>query len=88
VVKVAQLEKVVDMPPELSVPWPYLQRYYGVASDSGNHTSNVLMNFNPRGERVFHFNNSLSPLIQSAEEGFFRLLYNIDVMVSLNLFGS
>ncbi|RYC62363.1 hypothetical protein CHU98_g3846 [Xylaria longipes] len=80
VVKVAQLEKVVNFPPELSIPWPYLQRYYGFTSDGGNHTSNVLMNFNPKGERMFKFNNSLYPLIQSAEEGFFRLLYDIDVM--------
>ncbi|KAI1754197.1 hypothetical protein F4782DRAFT_493595 [Xylaria castorea] len=80
VVKVAQLEKVVDFPPELSVLWPYLQRYYGFTSDGGNHTSNVLMNFNSRGERIFKFNNSRYPLIQSAEEGFFRLLYDIDVM--------
>ncbi|KAI0458561.1 hypothetical protein F5B21DRAFT_512050 [Xylaria acuta] len=80
VVKIAQLEKVVNFPPELSAPWPYLQRYYGFTSDGGNHTSNVLMNFNPRGERMFKFNNSLYPLIQSAEEGFFRLLYDIDVM--------
>ncbi|KAI0857450.1 hypothetical protein F4860DRAFT_489706 [Xylaria cubensis] len=80
VVKVAQLEKVVDFPTELSVTWPYLQRYYGFTSDGGNHTSNVLMNFNTRGERIFKFNNSPYPLIQSAEEGFFRLLYDIDVM--------
>ncbi|KAI1128158.1 hypothetical protein F5Y10DRAFT_277653 [Nemania abortiva] len=80
VVKVAQLEKEVDLPPELSVPWPYLQRYYGIFSDSGSHTSNVLMNFNPKGERMFSFSNSLSPTIQSAEEGFFRLLYDVDVM--------
>ncbi|KAI1179286.1 hypothetical protein F4777DRAFT_586257 [Nemania sp. FL0916] len=80
VVKVAQMEKVVDFPPELSIPWAYLQRYYGFTSESGNHTSNVLMNFNPRGERMFRFNDSLSPPIQSSEEGFFRLLYDTDVL--------
>ncbi|KAJ2986820.1 hypothetical protein NUW58_g4850 [Xylaria curta] len=78
VVKVAQLEKIVDFPPELSVPWPYLQRYYGFTSDSGNHTSNVLMNFNTRGERILKFSDSLYPPVRLAEEGFFRLLYDID----------
>ncbi|KAI1367615.1 hypothetical protein F5Y08DRAFT_49634 [Xylaria arbuscula] len=80
VVKVAQLEKELEFPPELSIPWSYLQRYYGCTSDGGNHTSNVLNNFNPRSERIYRFNNSLSPAIQSSEEGFFRLLYEVDVM--------
>ncbi|KAK5625403.1 hypothetical protein RRF57_001119 [Xylaria bambusicola] len=80
VVKVAQLEKELDFPPELSIPWSYLQRYFGCHSDGGNHTSNVLNNFNPRSERIFRFNNSLSPTIQASEEGFFRLLYEVDVM--------
>ncbi|KAI2473630.1 hypothetical protein F4781DRAFT_379654 [Annulohypoxylon bovei var. microspora] len=80
VVKVAQIEEVVDLPPELQLPFPYLQRYYGVISDSGNHTSNVLLNFNERGERAFKFTIALSPAIQSTEEAFFKLLYDVEIM--------
>ncbi|KAI0889718.1 uncharacterized protein GGS22DRAFT_183061 [Annulohypoxylon maeteangense] len=80
VVKVAQAEDVVDLPPELELPFPYLQRYYGLISDSGNHTSNVLLNFNERGERVFKFTIALPPQIQSTEEAFFKLLYDVEVM--------
>ncbi|KAI5920758.1 hypothetical protein F4810DRAFT_681133 [Camillea tinctor] len=80
VVKIAQLEKEIRFPPELAVPWPYMQRYFGVVADSGNHTSNVLSNFTEGGERMFKFNSTLSPSIQSTEEAFFKLLYNVEAM--------
>ncbi|KAI1273572.1 hypothetical protein F5Y07DRAFT_391210 [Xylaria sp. FL0933] len=80
VVKVAQLERTVDLPVELSLPWPYLQRHFGFAADSGIHTSNVLLNFNEDGVRAFTFNSTLPAVIQSTEEAFFRLLYDTETM--------
>jgi hypothetical protein len=84
VVKVAQHEKVVDFPPELDVAWPYLQRNFGVTAESGNNTANVLHNFNERGERVYKINVGMSDLIRSSEEVFFRMFYNLEILVSLD----
>ncbi|KAI0403700.1 hypothetical protein F4802DRAFT_607951 [Xylaria palmicola] len=80
VVKVAQVEDVVVLPAELDFPWPYLQRYFGFEADSGNHTSNVLLNFGEDGMRAFIFNSTLPLEIQSTEEAFFRLLHDIESM--------
>lgn len=82
VVKVAQAEKVVEFPPELEIPWPFLQRHFGVTAESGNNTSNVLLNFSETGERVFKINIGVSDMITSSEETFFRMFYDIEVMVS------
>ena len=84
VVKVAQLEKVVDFPPELDAPWFYLQRSFGVAADSGNNTANVLHNFNERGDRVYKINVGMSELIRSSEEVFFRMFFDVEVLVRTN----
>lgn len=82
VVKVAQLEKVVEFPSELDAPWPYLQRNFGVDADAGNNTSNVLLNFNTRGERIYRINVGMSDLIRSSEEVFFQMFYDLEVVVS------
>lgn len=79
--KVAQAERIIEFPPELDVPWPYLQRSFGVTAMSGNNTANVLLNFNERGERVFKINVRMSELIQSSEEAFFRMFYSVEVAV-------
>lgn len=83
VVKVAQLEKIVEFPHALNVPWPYLQRSFGVDADSGNNTANVLHNFNEEGERVYKINFGMSDIITSSEEVFFRMFYDLEVLVSL-----
>ncbi|KAM7210852.1 hypothetical protein V8F06_013766 [Rhypophila decipiens] len=80
VVKVAQLETVIDFPPELDAPWPYLQRYYGVTAESGNNTANVVHNFDPSGNRVYKINVGMSELIRSSEETFFRMFYDLEVL--------
>ncbi|KAL8998274.1 MAG: hypothetical protein Q9188_006139 [Gyalolechia gomerana] len=80
VVKVAQLEKIVEFPPALDVPWPYLQRSFGVEADSGNNTANVLHNFNEQGERVYKINVGMSDVITSSEETFFRMFYDLEVL--------
>ncbi len=84
VVKVAQIEKIVDFPHALNVPWLYLQRSFGVKADSGNNTSNVLHNFNEKGERVYKINAGMSDVITSSEETFFRMFYDLEVLVSFS----
>ena len=81
VVKVAQQESVVDFPPELDAPWPYLQRNFGVTAESGNNTANVVHNFNERAERVYRINVGMSDLFQSSEDVFFRMFYDLEVLV-------
>lgn len=80
VVKIAQLEKTVDFPPELDAPWPYLQRNFGVTAESGNNTANVLHNFDEKGERIYKINVGMSDLIRSSEEVFFRMFYDLEVL--------
>ena len=82
VVKVAQLENIVEFPHALDVPWPYLQRSFGVEADSGNNTANVLHNYNEEGERVYKINVGMSDIITSSEEAFFRMFYDLEVLVS------
>lgn len=79
VVKIAQLEKVIDIPPELSVPWTYLQRHFGCTSESGNNTSNLILNFDLHGNHVFQINTGLSHSIRSAEETFARIFFEVEV---------
>ncbi|TGO90550.1 hypothetical protein BPOR_0060g00230 [Botrytis porri] len=80
VVKVAQLEKIVEFPSELNALWPYFQRNFGVDADAGNNTSNVLLNFNTRGERIYRINVGMSDLIRSSEEVFFQMFYDLEVV--------
>lgn len=84
VVKVAQEEKIVDFPEELDVPWPFLQRNFGVTAESGNNTANVLHNFNEKGERVYEINVGMSDVIRSSEDVFFRMFYNLEILVCIN----
>jgi hypothetical protein len=85
VVRVAQLEKIVEFPAELDAPWAYLQRHFGVDADAGNNTSNVLLNFNTRGERIYRINVGMSDVIKTSEEVFFQMFYDLEVVVSLLL---
>ena len=78
----AQVEQDVKFPPQLTVPWAILQRHYGTASDSGNHTSNVLHNFDQHGKLAFSFTRSLPGIIQSTEHQFLGLLRDIEAQVS------
>lgn len=84
VVKIAQEEFIIELPPELEIPWRYLQRKFGVDADSGNNTANVLLNFNERGERIYRINVRLDETIQRSEDEFFWLFYDIEVKVSLS----
>lgn len=83
-VKVAQEERIIDFPSELELPWASLQRKFGVDSDSGSNTSNVLHNYNEKGERAYKINVDVSDLVTSTEDAFFRIFYDVEVMVSEN----
>ncbi|PQE23419.1 Indoleamine 23-dioxygenase protein [Rutstroemia sp. NJR-2017a BBW] len=80
VVRVAQVEKIVEFPAELDAPWAYLQRNFGVDADAGNNTSNVLLNFNTRGERIYRINVGMSEVIKTSEEVFFQMFYDLEVV--------
>ena len=66
------------------MPWPYLQRNFGVTAESGNNTANVLHNFNENGERVYKISVGMSDLIKSSEDIFFRMFYDLEVLVCVN----
>ncbi|KAF5135149.1 hypothetical protein E5D57_005793 [Metarhizium anisopliae] len=80
IVKVAQDEKIVDFPAELDIPWGYLQKHFGLAADSGNNTSNVLLNYDENGQRAYKINHEISDLVTSTEEAFFRLFLDVEVL--------
>ena len=54
-----------------------------MAAESGNNTANVLHNFDERGERVYKINIGMSDLIRSSEEIFFRMFYDVEVLVCI-----
>lgn len=82
-VKVAQDEKIVAFPAQIETTWAHLQRHFGVESDSGSNTSNVLHNYNESGERAYKINVDISPLVTSTEDAFFRMFYDVEVMVRI-----
>lgn len=79
VVKVAQLEKEVILPKELVVPWHALQRHFGCMSDSGNNTSNLVLNFDLDGSHVFKANQGMTGRIEFAEKAFARIFHETEV---------
>ena len=81
VVKVAQIETVVDFPPEIDIPWSYLQRNFGVTAESGNNTANVLHNYNKNGNRTYKINVGMSDQITLTEEAFFRMFFDVEILV-------
>lgn len=52
-----------------------------MTAQSGNNTANVLHNFDERGERIHKINVGMSDLIRSSEEAFFRMFYDLEVLV-------
>ena len=69
IVKIAQLEKIVEFPIALDIPWAYLQRSYGVEAESGNVTANFLHNFNDKGETVYKINVGMPEAITTTYSG-------------------
>lgn len=79
-VKVMQEEKIIDFPSQLDSTWAHLQRHFGVESDSGSNTSNVLCNYNTKGERAYKINIDISEQVTATENAFFRIFYDVEVM--------
>lgn len=49
-----------------------------MTSESGNHTSNIMLNFDEWETRVYKTNLGRSDVIMSSEDTFFRILYNVE----------
>ncbi|KAI9151253.1 hypothetical protein HJFPF1_08452 [Paramyrothecium foliicola] len=79
-VKVAQLEQVVDFPPELVTPWTSLQRVFGCTSQSGNNTSCLVLNCDSTGNQAYQINVGLSEKVKSSEQAFVRILHDVEVL--------
>lgn len=78
VVKVAQRETVLTLPPELDVPWKLLQSRYGLTSESSNLTANFIHNFTDSGEYALKINVGMPDHIQQCEELFARIPYDME----------
>jgi hypothetical protein len=79
-VRVAQLEKTVDLPPELVGTWASLQDHFGLASDSGNMMSNLILNFSLSEEYIFKINTGLPTVVTSSEEEFARVAREMEAL--------
>ena len=80
VVRVAQLEKNIRLPPSLDLPWTYMQRHFGLTSPSGNDTSNIILNFSPSAAYILRINTGLSDTITRSEESFARIFHEVEVL--------
>lgn len=81
VVKVAQEEKFINLPPELELPWPFLRRHYGVTSQGGNVMSNFFYNFDKEDRLVYEINCGMSEVIRSAEYNFAHIFPQMESLV-------
>lgn len=79
VVRVAQLEREVTLPTELVVPWQALQQHFGCSSDSGNNTSNMVLNFDLDSSHIYKANTGMPAQIETAEENFARIFHETEV---------
>ncbi|KAK4040495.1 hypothetical protein C8A01DRAFT_15655 [Parachaetomium inaequale] len=81
-VKVAQLEKTVSLPPELTTPWTSLQSHFGLSSDAGNMMANLVLNFAapPSGEYVYRINTGLPEEVTASEESFARVAHDMEAL--------
>ncbi|CEJ88242.1 hypothetical protein VHEMI04656 [[Torrubiella] hemipterigena] len=79
IVRVAQLETTIDMPPELDIPWKGLQNLAGFYAESGNHTTNVLLSFDSSGRRRLRTTSGVDKPIMTTEDNFFSLFYNYEL---------
>lgn len=82
VVKEAQLEKAVDLPPELVEPWTSLQERFGCISESGNAMSNLVLCFDTSERFICRVNTGVeSETIHRSEESFARIFRDIEGIV-------
>lgn len=81
--KVAQEEKLINFPPELELPWHFIQRRYNIKSQGGNVTSNYLCNFGTEGQIVYEINSGMPENIRSAEYNFAHIFVAMEELVCL-----
>ncbi|KAE9400964.1 hypothetical protein BT96DRAFT_992517 [Gymnopus androsaceus JB14] len=60
VVREAQNEISLQLPRELDIPWPYIQRRLGITSPGGSMSSNSYYNLNARREIVYRITTGMS----------------------------
>lgn len=82
-VRAAQREDVVFVPEALQMPWLKMQKHFGLECQSGNIMSNIVLNFDREGNHMLKINQGLPEYITSTEEAFSRILYEVEVFVSL-----
>ena len=63
---------------------PYLQRCFDVTAESGNNSANVSHKYNEKGEGIYKINVGMSDLIQSSEDTFFRMFYDLEILVRMD----
>lgn len=73
IVSIAQEEKIIEFPPELDIPWAFLQCRYGIGSQGGNLMSNFHCNFDSDGEIVYKLSSGMAEPVPSAE---YNLIYS------------
>ncbi|KAF9039532.1 hypothetical protein BDZ89DRAFT_384414 [Hymenopellis radicata] len=78
VAKVIQNEKIVQFPTELDIPWPFLQRRYGISSLGGCVTSNYLCNFDCEEQIVYEINEGMPDVYRLTEYNFGHVFYAIE----------
>ncbi len=81
IVKAAQMEKEIEFPVELELPWAYLQRMFGITSGGGNIMSIVLNNFDNNGQLAYSFTAGMPKIITNCDYTFCRLFFEIESMV-------
>lgn len=81
VVKAAQNQKLIAFPDELSIPWTYISRRYGVSSMGGNVMSNYLYNLDDNNSVVYEINSAVEKPIQVAEQRFTQIFHDLEVQV-------
>ncbi|KAK3988821.1 hypothetical protein QBC44DRAFT_96995 [Cladorrhinum sp. PSN332] len=80
VVALAQREDSLPLPAQLVLPWNKMQAHFNLASDSGNNTSNLVLNFSPSGEYIYKINTGLSQDVTSSEEEFAKIFYEVEAL--------
>ncbi|KAJ3491149.1 hypothetical protein NLG97_g5651 [Lecanicillium saksenae] len=78
VVAAAQREQLINFPPELDLPWPYISRRYGVTSLGGNMMSNYFYNV-CKGNVVYEINRKKDAHIRQAEYEFANIFATIEL---------
>lgn len=81
-VRVAQNEKQLSFPPELDLPWSYIQRRFDITSPSGNIMANAVLNFDSQGRLVYLVNEGMSEMVLNTEYAWNRIFLDSESLVT------